>query len=203
MALKSSFAVLILSAGILVSGASAQAGTAMPTGAAVIPPGGFLGFCVRHLQECTGSGLAPLVVTLTAERRSQLDAVQASVNAAIRPWNDPQHVWDYPTNGYGDCNRYALEKRRELIEMGWPRQALLLTSAITETHEGHLVLVVRTSGGDLVLDNRLPPVVEWSRLPYQWVSRQSERSPAIWLAVGPAALTTADAGSGTPRIATP
>jgi len=35
--------------------------------------------------------------------------------------------WSYPDDGYGDCEDYALLKRRMLIEAGWPREALLLT----------------------------------------------------------------------------
>lgn len=185
---------------LLAALAPVRAGTPMPTGAAVMPPGGFIFFCVKHLQDC--SGLAqPVVVELTSARREQLDAVQSRVNAAIEWRDDPAHVWDYPTAGYGDCNKFALEKRRELIAMGWPRQALLLTTAFTERGEGHLVLVARTSDGDLVLDNRLARVVDWSRLPYRWVAQQNPASPAEWVAVGSAPLATADAGTG--RVATP
>jgi len=35
--------------------------------------------------------------------------------------------WSHPDDGYGDCEDYALLKRRMLIEAGWPREALLLT----------------------------------------------------------------------------
>jgi len=173
--------------------APARAAAPMPTGADVIPPGGFIFFCARHLQECAGV-TQPVVVELTPERQQELQAVQARVNAAIRYRDDPTHAWDYPTGGYGDCSKYALEKRRELMAMGWPRQALLLTTAFTERDEGHLVLVVRTSAGDLVLDSRLAPVVDWSRLPYRWLARQSPVNPAEWVAVGAATVATAEAG---------
>ena len=162
----------------------------MATGAAAVPPVGFIGFCVRHLQECVGTSPAPVVVALTPERRRQLDAVQAEVNGSIRPRENPAHVWDYPTDGTGDCNKFALAKRRALIALGWPREALLLTAALTEDGEGHLVLVVRTDAGDLVLDNRLAPVVDWTRLPYHWLARQSERNPTLWVSILPAAATT-------------
>ncbi len=175
-------AILCLSA---LSGAPAMAAAAAPmaTGAPAVPPAGFIGFCVRHFQECTGASPAPAVVELTAERRRELDDVQAAANRSIRPREDPAHVWDYPVDGTGDCNKFALAKRRALVELGWPRDALLLTAALTEQGEGHLVLVARTSAGDLVLDNRQAPVVEWSRLPYHWLSRQSERSPTQWLSI--------------------
>ncbi|MGO8918837.1 MAG: transglutaminase-like cysteine peptidase [Stellaceae bacterium] len=167
------------------------AAAAMATGAPAIPPAGFIGFCAKYLQECTGSSGAADVVQLSAARQRELDGVQAEINRSIRPREDPAHVWDYPVDGTGDCNKFALAKRRALIALGWPRDALLLTAALTEQGEGHLVLVARTSAGDLVLDNRLAPVVDWTRLPYRWLSRQSERRPTEWLSILP--TTIADA----------
>jgi len=175
----------------------------MPTGSLVTPPGGFLGFCARHLAECTGSVATPAVMPLSPARRRELDEVQARVNSAVLWRDDPQHVWDYPTDHQGDCNKFALEKRRELIALGWPRDALLLTTALTEQGEPHLVLLARTSGGDLVLDNRAARVVDWTRLPYRWIARQSPENPALWVRVLPAQVMTADAGAANRRIATP
>ncbi len=192
-------AQLVVSCTLVLDAASAAP---MPTGDAVVPPAGFIMFCARHLQECVATGETQAAVALTAQRREQLEAVQTAVNAAIRPRIDPAHVWDYPTDGYGDCNKFALEKRRELMALGWPRSALLLTTALTERGEGHLVLTVRTSEGDLVLDNRTPHPIEWSRLPYRWLSQQSSANPAIWLDIAPRAVAIAAAVTGTP-IATP
>lgn len=184
----------ILAAGVLAAALPAAAATPMPTGALVAPPGGFIGFCARHLAECSGSVGDPAVVALTPAARQQLDAVQAKVNAAIQWRDDPRHVWDYPTDGEGDCNKFALEKRRELIALGWPRDALLLTTALTEHGEPHLVLVARTSEGDLVLDSRAAPVLDWTRLPYRWLARQSPENPALWVDVLADHRLTADAG---------
>lgn len=203
MSIKRAAALAVFAAAVLGLALPAQAATPMPTGALVPPPGGFIGFCARHIQECTGTVASPAAVELTPARREQLEAVQARVNAAVQYRDDPAHVWDYPTNGTGDCNKYALEKRRELVELGWPRDALLLTTAMTEHNEPHLVLVVRTSAGDLVLDSRVAPVVDWSRLPYRWLERQSPESPTLWVDVAPAGVATADAGSSGPRVATP
>ncbi|HVM77676.1 MAG TPA: transglutaminase-like cysteine peptidase [Stellaceae bacterium] len=176
----------------------ASAGTRMETAAPAVPPAGFLGFCLKHLPDCTGrtSGGG---VELTPERLRLLQSVQAQVNAAIAPCEDPTHSWDYPTDGTGDCNRYALEKRRELIERGWPRGSALLATAITETGEDHLVVVARTDRGDLVLDNRVAPVVDWAELPYRWISIQSDRSPVQWLSV--VSSPAAAGGTSTPRRA--
>jgi predicted transglutaminase-like cysteine proteinase len=176
-------ASLVFVLALALAGPSAEAASTMATGPWVAPPVGFLGFCLQHLTDCVGSAREPVAVELTVARRQELDAVQAEVNRAIKPRLDPSHVWRYPTDGYGDCNDYAVAKRERLIALGWPREALLLTAAITERGEGHLVLVARTSAGDLVLDNRVPAVVEWSRLPYRWVSQQSQRNLAQWVSV--------------------
>jgi predicted transglutaminase-like cysteine proteinase len=121
------------------------------------------------------------------------------------PREDPTHTWDYSTNGYADCNKFALAKRRDLIEHGWPRESVLLATATTETGEGHLVVVVHTTAGDYVLDNRVAPVVEWTSLPYRWVSMQSPASPVRWLSIASAPITISDASHALnqPVVATP
>jgi predicted transglutaminase-like cysteine proteinase len=177
--------VALIAFGLLNLGfvADAGAGTLMVTGDAVIPPTGFIGFCVKHSKECLVTAADPRPVALTADRRAQLDRVQAEINRQIKPREDPSHAWEYASDGYGDCNTYALTKRQALLALGWPEDALLLAAAYDELGEGHLVLVVRTSDGDFVLDNRLPPVVAWSALPYHWIAMQSQKSPARWLKV--------------------
>jgi len=160
-----------------------EAVPAMPTGGETMPPSGLLGFCVKHLSDCAATTSNVPAVDLTAQRLRQLQSVQTSVNAAIVAAEVPNNAWDYPINGYGECNQYALEKRRQLIALGWSRGDLLLTSALTEHGEGHLVLLVRTSSGDVVLDNRVSEVVSWTSLPYQWLAQQSEQSLVKWVSV--------------------
>lgn len=167
----------------------------MPLGAPAAPPVGLIGFCAKHLAECEPPAPGTPVVALDIERLHELEFVQAKVNAAIAPRDVPGHAWDYPIDGTGECNEYALEKRRELIELGWPREALLLTAALTERGEGHLVLVARTSGGDLVLDNRVDAVTDWSNLPYHWISQQTAASLTQWVSVASAAPAFSLAGT--------
>jgi predicted transglutaminase-like cysteine proteinase len=157
--------------------------TPMVIGAAAIPPYGFIGFCLKYADECRLGAAPAAVVSLTAARRLDLDEVQDRVNRAVKPRQEPANVWDFPNDGYGDCNRYALEKQHELIARGWPRAALLLTVAVTGGNEGHLVLVARTDQGDLVLDNLRASVVDWASLPYRWISRQSGTDHAQWVTI--------------------
>ena len=185
--------VLLFILSSLVAATPASAWTQMPTGAPAIPPAGFLGFCAKHLPECLGRPREISAIQLTDATRQALEAIQTGINAAITPRVDAAHVWDYSTDGTGDCNKYALTKRRELIAQGFPREALLLATAMTERGEGHLVLVVRTDQGDLVLDNRVGHVVDWRLLPYQWISIQSPQSPVRWVTILSQPITTADA----------
>jgi len=197
--LRRGFALsLLILAGASLGGLRAEAASneiavaaaPMPTGALVVPPAGVLGFCVKNLAECHRIAQQPAVVQLSPDRWLELQDVQTQVNLRVLPRENPRHSWEYASSGYGDCNTFALEKRRELLARGWPETALLLTSAVTETGEGHLVLIARTSAGDLVLDNRLAEVVDWSRLPYRWVSRQSEQRLTLWVSIKPQPIYT-------------
>lgn len=161
-------------------GAAPRSAFLAESGTPVLPPAGIINFCIAHADECASAPHAAGAMELTAARMTELETVQEEVNVDVAPRLSPQHVWDYPVDGEGNCNNYALEKRRELEVMGWPREDLLLAVVMTETNEGHLVLVVRTSEGDLVLDNREGKVTAWNRLPYRWLGVQSVTDLTQW-----------------------
>ena len=81
----------------------------------------------------------------------------------------------------GDCNDYAVTKRHELLKRGWPSSALLLAEVVMPSGGHHLILVARTSSGDLLLDNLSPMVRPWTQARYQWVRIQSPANPAFWM----------------------
>ncbi|WP_461330447.1 transglutaminase-like cysteine peptidase [Bradyrhizobium liaoningense] len=62
--------------------------------------------------------------------------------------------------------------------------SLLLSEVVMRSGEHHLVLLVRTSSGDFVLDNLTPRVKPWSRTPYRWVRVQSAGNVGLWATVG-------------------
>ena len=78
-----------------------------------------------------------------------------------------------------------LEKRRDLIQRGFPESALLITVVRDENNEGHAVLTVRTDEGDFVLDNKRREVVRWADTPYTFIKQQSERNPLVWTSLLP------------------
>ncbi len=89
-----------------------------------------------------------------------------------------------------DCNDYAVTKRHELLESGLPSKALRLSVVKTASGIGHLVLVVATTKGDLVLDNLTEVIRPWQNTDYHWLKIQSATDSKYWYeikapAVGP------------------
>jgi predicted transglutaminase-like cysteine proteinase len=159
------------------------------TGEATSIPYGWMDFCSRRPQECRQVALPADDIELTREAWAQLERVNRAVNAAIEPVSNLEHWgtiadhWDYPTDGKGDCKIYALEKRRQLIGMGFPRQALLMTIVRDKNDQGHAILTVRTNRGDFILDNLTDAVKPWDKTGYRFVKRQSQEDPNVWLAI--------------------
>lgn len=69
--------------------------------------------------------------------------------------------WTIPTL-FGDCEDYALLKRKKLLESGWDitKQHLVLCLMKEQNNQGHCVLLVNTDRGDYILDN----CHEWPKL---------------------------------------
>ena len=102
--------------------------------------------------------------------------------------------WNYPDDGYGDCEDYALEKRKLLMQAGLPREALLMTVVRDHNGNGHAVLTVKTDRGQYILDNQTNEVLFWTDTGYRPVKRQSQSDPNVWVSLGdprPAAATAA------------
>ena len=153
------------------------------------PPRGWIEFCARQPGECPSTMTTPQDLALSRKEWRDLVRVNNWVNETIKPLTDLQHWgvverWSYPDDGYGDCEDYALLKRRMLIEAGWPREALLLTLVRGADGEGHAVLTVTTDKGDYVLDNQNENVVPWTETGYRFVKRQSQSDPNVWVSLG-------------------
>lgn len=71
---------------------------------------------------------------------------------------------------YGDCEDYALAKRHALVRLGWSLDDVNLIACVTETGEGHCVLLVKTDNGNYILDNRYEWPMLPNSLPYKWDS---------------------------------
>jgi predicted transglutaminase-like cysteine proteinase len=151
------------------------------------PPHGFVRFCEASPQECASDHRPENRFNASAEKLRELDDVNRAVNKAIAPATDLEiygvnEYWTLPRRK-GDCEDYALLKRHDLIKMGWPVSALLMTVVRDEKGEGHAVLTARTMQGDFILDNKTEEVRLWSQTPYEYVMRQSYINPRVWVAL--------------------
>lgn len=119
-------------------------------------------------------------VVLTPERMAELQQVNRHVNSTIVEMTDLEQyghedVWTLPTSGRGDCEDFALLKRKMLIERGWPASALSVTVGATAEGVAHAVLTVSTTQGQLVLDNLSTSILPPSRTGHTYHARQSGR----------------------------
>jgi predicted transglutaminase-like cysteine proteinase len=115
-------------------------------------PLGFQLFCLQHPAQCRAAGRS--MVSMNPQLMRTLENVNYSVNHTIIAQDGvAQEAWTVnPT--YGNCHDYAMTKRSRLIQMGLPASALRIAYGKVGDGEGHAILVVRTDGGDFVLDNR-------------------------------------------------
>jgi predicted transglutaminase-like cysteine proteinase len=155
------------------------------------PPIGWVQFCSdrEHASDCQVQAARAQVADLDERRWRFLLETNARVNRDIEPVTDMDQwgiaeKWSYPTTGKGDCEDYVLEKRKRLMEAGWPRQALLITVVRDKKGDGHAVLMVKTDRGDFILDNQEAKVKLWTETGYRFLKRQSEQSPNLWVSLG-------------------
>ena len=109
--------------------------------------------------------------------------VNRTVNGSVRYLDDQQQFnaadhWSLPTARGGDCEDFALLKKKTLLKMGFPPQSLLIATVLDGNRLGHAVLVVRTAKGDLVLDNATDRVLPWSETGYVFLRMQTPKAPS-------------------------
>jgi predicted transglutaminase-like cysteine proteinase len=188
-------AILGLSLMFLGSAAQAQTLAALPSASNPIinmgsakPILGWVKFCEKFPSECAVNRSEPEVVELTPQIWKTIVSVNQRVNSSVKAITDADQwgvvdVWGFPDNGRGDCEDYQLLKRRILSENGLPRRAMRMTVVIDELGEGHAVLVIRTTQGDYVLDNKTSSVLSWDRTGYVFVKRESQDTIG-WVSLG-------------------
>jgi predicted transglutaminase-like cysteine proteinase len=193
-------AALLMAATTVPQGVSASDLLFVSVGLATRPPIGWVDFCVEYPAECKVMPTAPRDVVLNNKSWSDLVRVNDWVNKTIKPMTDMDHwgvveKWSYPDDGYGDCEDYALLKRRMLMEAGWPREALLMTVVREKNGNGHAILTVKTDKGEFILDNQEERILLWSETSYHFVKRQSQTDPNRWVSLGDPRPTVATASS--------
>ena len=181
-------------ASALVSGAAAASGlgprepaVALIETSPSLAPFQHVRFCLRYPADCRSNPAEDERIQLTDDKSQLLDRVNHEVNAAIGPGSKSygknlQEGWTIaPLRG--DCNDYAVTKRHELLRSGLPAKALRLAVVVTKSEGGHLVLLVATTKGNLVLDNLTDEIVPWQTTDYQWLKIQSAGDAKAWYEV--------------------
>ncbi len=138
-------------------------------------------FCFKNPSDCriTDEDASKAASSNDIE---QLSTINNSVNHTMVATNDNSAEVDVWTVGQerGDCEDFALTKRRDLIAAGWPPRLLRIAVARTRSGEGHAVLIARTLKGDMVLDNRTDAIKLWSLSGLQFLKIQSGDNPLQW-----------------------
>ena len=170
------------------AGANDRVGFAS-VGAETRAPIGWVDFCNDNPSDCRYSTSAPRDIVMTQTAWKDLVRVNRWVNENVKPLTDMDHwgvveKWSYPTDGYGDCEDYVLQKRKMLIDAGWPREALLITVVRDKKGDGHAVLTVKSDKGEFILDNQNEEILPWTDTGYRFVKRQSQSDVNVWVSLG-------------------
>jgi predicted transglutaminase-like cysteine proteinase len=183
-AIKSMIAALMF--GAVANSAYAFSANMMTLGR-TNPPIGHYEFCQQNADQCASNGGDPGPMELTQTRWKTLLQVNYKINSAIQPETDQQiygveERWAYPAT-VGDCEDYALLKRKTLIDRGFSPSDLLITVVLQPNGDGHAILTVRTDHGDFILDNMRNKVLLWSDTEYTYLKRQSTRNSGQWVKI--------------------
>jgi predicted transglutaminase-like cysteine proteinase len=190
-------AIFALAAGMLETQAQP-----MDIGGPTSSPIGHFEFCKQWRDECVKIAKPSGPEALSKAAWAAVRQINERINSEIAPKTDrelfgKEELWTFP-KGVGDCEDYALLKRRILIEeQGLSPSNVLLTVVKRKNGEGHAILTLRTTEGDFVLDNLHPAVRPWDAAKgYKFIKRQSSENAAAWVAIGvPGPAPVLSAGS--------
>ncbi|OLP59080.1 transglutaminase [Xaviernesmea oryzae] len=184
--LVAAMAALVLSAGAAVP-APTNGSLWMQTGSVTSQPIGHYEFCQTHQSECSITSPSSPPPRVTEYGWKVIRDINTTVNHAITPMTDMElygreEFWTYPETA-GDCEDYALLKRRDLLEKGFSPADVLMTVVRKPDGEGHAVLTVRTAQGDFILDNLEDEVKLWTKTPYRYLKRQASFNTGRWVTI--------------------
>ena len=147
-------------------------------GKPALAPAAWLDFANAHPDQAQIKPVPP--VEDSNAMVNTLTSVNEQVNSNIEPRLDRSTGWRIWPQA-GDCSDYAVTKRSELIgHAGFDSGNMLIAEVRTPEDEPHAVLVVRTTSGDYVLDNRNPMIYTWNDVGYTWIRIQSPENPNHW-----------------------
>ena len=149
-------------------------------------PIGYYEFCKNYPERCSVKSEA-IAVELTRRSWNLMVDTNTLVNTEIAPMTDEEifgvpEKWVLP-EVVGDCEDYALLKRKMLNEQGFPLGSLLVTVGRDANGGGHAVLTVVTDKGDYILDNQEDKILLWRDAEIYFLKRQAQDNPNKWVSL--------------------
>ena len=196
--------VALTGAGMLLGAQGAVAQDAfLAARMTVSAPAGAQNLCARFPFACLSSGAETRV---SGQQVDLAIKVNRQINRQVRSISDQAQYrvtehWALPTARGGDCEDFALLKKKRLIEAGFDPQTLLISTALDRNRVAHAVLVMRTSQGDFILDNLRDDVLHWRATGYTFLRMQDPSDPSRWTAVIDGGILRKDNAVSTPRLA--
>ncbi|SIN96266.1 transglutaminase-like cysteine peptidase [Vannielia litorea] len=173
---------LFLALGLTAPAAPVLAAGTYMVGARSAPaPSGARSLCSQYAWACAAQSGPGRPSELALVRR-----VNLAINASTRTISDKSQYareehWALPTRKGGDCEDFALIKKRELIRSGVAPSRLLIATALDNQRRSHAVLIYRSAGGDVVLDNQTNKMLGWRETGYIFLRMQDPDNPARWV----------------------
>lgn len=169
----------------------------------VSAPAGAAGLCGRYPWACQTTQAA--TVRVSDNQLSYAVQLNRQINRSVTSISDQAQYgvlehWALPTARGGDCEDFALLKKKRLIEAGLNPQMLLISTVLDLQRNAHAVLVLRTARGDFVLDNLRDEVLHWRQTGYTFLRMQDPADPRRWTAVIDGGILRNDNAVSSPRV---
>ncbi len=164
---------------------SASEGSFIPSVNVSPPPSGARQLCNQYNWACSTKTSA----LMSRQKEMQIiKRVNRRVNSTTRSVTDQSQYrtserWALPTSRGGDCEDFALLKKRDLIRAGVDPGKLFIATVLDTQRNSHAVLVYRSAGGDLVLDNLTNKIKPWATTRYLFLRMQNPQKPSGWVGV--------------------
>ena len=180
-----SIATMILAGSLAVPAAAQSLEPLQPAARRLVKaPPGFLDSCRRYQWFCTNrtTGASPIG---QADLLELARKINSRVNFSVSQLSDPENYgvadyWTLPTNGYGDCEDFVLQKYKLLLDAGADSRDLSIAVVLDRRGDNHAVLVLRHGSGDLVLDSLSRRILPWNRTGYTFLAMQSGGDKTRW-----------------------
>ncbi len=165
--------------------AYATEGAFLTTVSASPPPSGAQQLCRQYSWACSSQRSASMS---SQQEMKIVQQVNRRVNTSTQEVTDQSQYrtrehWALPTSRGGDCEDFALLKKRDLIKAGIDPNKLLIATVLDTRRNAHAVLIYRSAQGDLVLDNLTNRIKPWKTTRYLFLRMQDPSQPRRWVGI--------------------